>query len=89
MTHREQGILSIMEKVSRQFSIVAEQNRNPSVIAPKQRRAMRPPNSRTAPMYKAYFVRRLLEALSSADEAESEEERSIYLRTSRYYRDLI
>ena len=40
-------------------------------------------------MYKAYFVRRLLEALSLADEAESEEERSIYLRTSRYYRDLI
>jgi len=40
-------------------------------------------------MYKAYFVRRLLEALSLADQAENDEERSIHLRTSRYYRDLI
>ena len=40
-------------------------------------------------MYKAYFVRRLLEALSLADEAENAEERSLHLRTSRYYRDLI
>jgi hypothetical protein len=40
-------------------------------------------------MYKAYFIRRLLEALSHADQAHSDEERSVYLRTSRYYRDLI
>jgi hypothetical protein len=40
-------------------------------------------------MYKAYFVRRLLEALSLADHAESEEERSVHIRTSRYYRDII
>jgi hypothetical protein len=40
-------------------------------------------------MYKAYFVRRLLEALSMAEQAESDEERSVYLRASRYYRELI
>jgi hypothetical protein len=40
-------------------------------------------------MYKAYFIRRLLEALSLAEQAESNEERSIHLRTSRHYRDLI
>jgi hypothetical protein len=40
-------------------------------------------------MYKAYFVRRLLEALSLADQAGSDEERTIHLRTSRYYRELI
>lgn len=40
-------------------------------------------------MYKAYFVRRLLEALSLADQAESDRERSIHLRASRYYRDII
>lgn len=36
-------------------------------------------------MYKAYFTRRLLEALSLADEATNAEERSIHLRASRYY----
>ena len=40
-------------------------------------------------MYKAYFIRRLLEALSHAEQADTEHERSIHLRTSRYYRDLI
>ena len=40
-------------------------------------------------MYKAYFTRRLLEALSLAEQAESEQERAIHLRASRYYRDLI
>jgi hypothetical protein len=40
-------------------------------------------------MYKAYFIRRLLEAISLAEQAESEDERSIHLRASRYYRDLI
>jgi hypothetical protein len=40
-------------------------------------------------MYKAYFVRRLLEALSLADQAKDEAERSIHIRTSRYYRQLI
>jgi hypothetical protein len=40
-------------------------------------------------MYKAYFTRRLLAALSLAEQAESEQERSIHLRASRYYRDLI
>ena len=40
-------------------------------------------------MSKAYFIRRLLEALYLAEQADSETERSIHLRTSRYYRDLI
>jgi hypothetical protein len=40
-------------------------------------------------MYKAYFIRRLLEALSLAEQADTEHERSIHLRASRYYRDLI
>jgi hypothetical protein len=40
-------------------------------------------------MYKAYFTRRLLEALSLAEQAETEQERSIHLRASRYYRALI
>jgi hypothetical protein len=40
-------------------------------------------------MYKAYFTRRLLEALSLAEQAPTEQERSIHLRASRYYRDLI
>lgn len=40
-------------------------------------------------MSKAYFIRRLLEALSLAEQADTELERSIHLRTSRYYRDLI
>lgn len=40
-------------------------------------------------MYKAYFLRRLLEALSLADQAASSEERSIHLQASRHYRDLI
>jgi hypothetical protein len=36
-------------------------------------------------MYKAYFSRRLLEALSLADHAVNPQERSTYLRISRYY----
>ncbi len=36
-------------------------------------------------MYKAYFTRRLLEALSLADEAANAEERKIHLQASRYY----
>jgi hypothetical protein len=44
---------------------------------------------RTTQMYEAYFTRRLLEALSLAEHAEDAEERSIHLRTSRYYRDLL
>ena len=40
-------------------------------------------------MYEAYFTKRLLEALSLAERAEDAEERSLHLRTSRYYRDLL
>ena len=40
-------------------------------------------------MYEAYFTRRLLEALSLAETAADAEERSLHLRTSRYYRDLL
>jgi hypothetical protein len=40
-------------------------------------------------MYEAYFTKRLLEALSLAERAEDAEERSIHLRTSRYYRELL
>jgi hypothetical protein len=40
-------------------------------------------------MYKAYFVRRLLEALSLAEKAGNERERTIHLQTTRYYRELI
>lgn len=40
-------------------------------------------------MYKAYFIRRLLEALEMAEQAATPEEREVYLRASRYYRDLI
>ena len=40
-------------------------------------------------MYKAYFTRRLLEALEMAEQAPSAEERRVYLRASRYYRNLI
>ena len=40
-------------------------------------------------MYEAYFTKRLLEALSLAERAENADERSIHLRTSRYYRDLL
>ena len=40
-------------------------------------------------MYEAYFTRRLLEALNLADEAADADERSLHLRTSRYYRDLL
>jgi hypothetical protein len=36
-------------------------------------------------MSKAYFSRRLLEALSLADHAGTPQERSIYLKVSRYY----
>lgn len=47
------------------------------------------PQLRTVPMYKAYFVRRLLETLSLADHADDEQQKLIYLQASRYYRDLI
>jgi hypothetical protein len=40
-------------------------------------------------MYEAYFTRRLLEALSLAEAAADPDERSLHLRTSRYYRDLL
>jgi hypothetical protein len=40
-------------------------------------------------MYEAYFTKRLLEALSLAESAADAEERSLHLRTSRYYRDLL
>lgn len=39
--------------------------------------------------YEAYFTRRLLEALSLADEATNAAERSVHIRTSRYYRELL
>jgi hypothetical protein len=39
-------------------------------------------------MYSGYFRQRLMEALLSAEQARSEQERLIHLRTSRYYRDL-
>lgn len=40
-------------------------------------------------MYEAYFTRRLLEALSLADEATNSQERSVHIRASRYYRELL
>ena len=40
-------------------------------------------------MYEAYFTKRLLEALMLAEEAPSAEERSIHLRASRHYRELL
>ena len=40
-------------------------------------------------MYEAYFTRRLLEALNLADKAADADERSLHLRTTRYYRDLL
>ena len=40
-------------------------------------------------MYKAYFIRRLFEALRLAEQADSDEERAVHLRASGYYRDLI
>jgi hypothetical protein len=40
-------------------------------------------------MYEAYFTRRLLKALSLAEEATDADERSLHLRASRYYRDLL
>jgi hypothetical protein len=39
--------------------------------------------------YEAYFTKRLLEALTLAEEAANPHERSIHARTSRYYRDLL
>lgn len=61
-----------------------------SVYPPKQRRAARVAKTiRTATMYKAYFIKRLLEAMNLAEQAENDQERSIHLRASRYYRDLI
>jgi glycerol-3-phosphate dehydrogenase len=40
-------------------------------------------------MYSAYFQRRLFEALDLAEQASSEQQRLIHLRTVRYYRDLL
>ena len=40
-------------------------------------------------MYEAYFTKRLLEALTQADEAGDAAERSVHLQASRYYRDLL
>jgi hypothetical protein len=40
-------------------------------------------------MYKAYFTRRLLQALSLAKDAASAEERKIHLRASLHYRALL
>lgn len=40
-------------------------------------------------MYEAYFTRRLLEALTQAEQASNAEERSTHIRASRYYRDLL
>ena len=42
-----------------------------------------------AAMYRAYFFKRLMEALSLAQQADSEAERAIHLRVSRFYRELI
>jgi hypothetical protein len=42
-----------------------------------------------ATMYKSYFTRRLQEALSLADQATNEKERSTHLRASHYYRELL
>lgn len=38
---------------------------------------------------RTYFEKRLLEALDLADRATSPKERSVYLRTSRYYCELL
>ncbi len=40
-------------------------------------------------MYEAYFTKRLLEALTLADEADDAGERRVHLKASRYYRDLL
>ena len=40
-------------------------------------------------MYEAYFTKRLLEALMLAEKAPSAEERSIHLRASRHYREIL
>jgi hypothetical protein len=40
-------------------------------------------------MYEAYFTRRLLDALTLAEQATDAGERSTHLRASRYYRDLL
>lgn len=40
-------------------------------------------------MYEAYFTKRLLEALTLADEAGNSGERGVHLKASRYYRDLL
>ena len=39
-------------------------------------------------MPSTYFRKRLIEALHSAEQAKDDRERSIHLRTSRYYREL-
>jgi hypothetical protein len=40
-------------------------------------------------MYETYFTKRLLEALTLADEAADAAERGVHLQASRYYRDLL
>lgn len=42
-----------------------------------------------SPLYKLYFVGRLLEELTLADECGDAQERAIHLRACRYYRDLL
>ena len=40
-------------------------------------------------MYSGYFRQRLMEALLSAEQADSEQERLVHLRTSCLYRELL
>jgi hypothetical protein len=49
----------------------------------------RPPKQEEAAMNEAYFTRRLLEALTQAEQATNAEERSTHVRATRYYRDLL
>jgi hypothetical protein len=59
-----------------------------SVVEVK-RRPITAADGMPAEMYEAYFTKRLLKALSLAEEAKDAQERSVHLRTSRYYRDLL
>jgi methylphosphotriester-DNA--protein-cysteine methyltransferase len=75
-----------MHKVHSNAFVVAEPTDRSGFRASERRRCSPPP---TAAMVRIYFVQRLLQALNQADAASSEKERSVHLRTSRYYRDLI
>jgi hypothetical protein len=46
-------------------------------------------NSGTATMNRTYFEKRLLQALDLADQAASPKERSVYLRASLHYCELL